>query len=252
VDESGGEKQERSAEGAAIERGGDSAEEGGGGKGARVEILVGEADGCAGNGDGEKNGDGEDGGPVGLGRWERAPSDGKAGGKDQESGGELPEKDREAEGKVGKADGGGDELVEDGGLELEAEEIGIVGEERGIEVALDGGEVESVVFETGVVALDGDGGSGDEQQKGESAGARQVEVILARELRAAGYELRAVQSARAARRGIINARQHGEKTWRGWWRAHAGMGSFDCACSLRSRCFAQDDKVTDSLSEVVD
>jgi hypothetical protein len=40
-------------------------------------------------------------------------------------------------------------------LELEAEEIGVVREESGIEVALDGGEVVRVVFEAGMVTLDG-------------------------------------------------------------------------------------------------
>ena len=38
---------------------------------------------------------------------------------------------------------------------MKAEEIGVVREESGIEVALDGGEIEGVVFEAGMVALDG-------------------------------------------------------------------------------------------------
>ena len=59
-----------------------------------------------------------------------------------------------------EADARGDQLVIDRGLELQAEEIGVVGEESGIEVLFDGGEVVGVVFEAGVVALDGDGGGG--------------------------------------------------------------------------------------------
>ena len=77
---------------------------------------------------------------------------------------------------------------------MKAEEIGVVREESGIEVALDGGEVVGVVFESGVVALGGDCRSRDDEQKSEGAWAGQVEVIL-QKLRAESYELRAEASA---------------------------------------------------------
>jgi len=68
----------------------------------------------------------------------------------------VPEEDCGADGEMGEADACGDQLVEDGGLELQAEEVGVVGVESGIEVSLDGGEVVGVVFEAWVVALDSD------------------------------------------------------------------------------------------------
>lgn len=50
------------------------------------------------------------------------------------------------------ADECGNRLVKDCGLELDAEELGIVRVERGIEVSFDGAQVNAVVLQAGVVA----------------------------------------------------------------------------------------------------
>ena len=65
--------------------------------------------------------------------------------------------------RLDRTDARGDQSVVDGGLKLQAEEVGVVRVEGGIEVLLDGGEVVGVVFEAGVIALDGDGGGGDQK-----------------------------------------------------------------------------------------
>ncbi len=55
------------------------------------------------------------------------------------------------------ADKAGDRAVEDGGLRLKPEKVGIVGIESGIEVGFYCGEVDAVVFDAGVVAHDCEG-----------------------------------------------------------------------------------------------
>ena len=79
----------------------------------------------------------------------------QAGGEDQKRGCELPEEDGQVDWEMSEADRFRNQFVEDGGLELQAEEIGVMGEKSRVEVSLDGGEVEGIVFQTGMVALDG-------------------------------------------------------------------------------------------------
>ena len=46
---------------------------------------------------------------------------------------------------------------------METEEVGVVGEERGLEVSLDTCEVDSVVFHAGVIAHDGEAEDGEQK-----------------------------------------------------------------------------------------
>jgi hypothetical protein len=65
---------------------------------------------------------------------------------------------------VGEADGLGDDGVKDCRPQLDAEEVGVMGEERGLQVGLDAGEIDAVVFHAGVVAHD------EEAERGEKKG----------------------------------------------------------------------------------
>ena len=66
----------------------------------------------------------------------------------------------------------GDQFVEDGCLKLNAEEIGIVRKERRIQIALDRGEVERVVFQAGMVAHHQRRQQGEQRQAARRFGAR--------------------------------------------------------------------------------
>ena len=60
-----------------------------------------------------------------------------------------------------------DEFVKDGGLELDGEEFGVVREERGIQIAFDGCEVEGVVFKAGMISHDEEGDDGEQEYERE-------------------------------------------------------------------------------------
>jgi hypothetical protein len=85
----------------------------------------------------------------------------------EEDGGQLPEQDSPIQREVSEADGVGDEFVEDGGLELEAEKFGIVGEQSGVQIPFDRGQIEGVVFEAGVIPHDEEGEDGERSEKQE-------------------------------------------------------------------------------------
>jgi hypothetical protein len=71
--------------------------------------------------------------------------------QNQRNGGELPQQLRcrhRNSGPIGKS---GNPFVEQGGLQLSAEELGVVGVKRGIHVALYCGKIHTVVFNAGMV-----------------------------------------------------------------------------------------------------
>ena len=71
-----------------------------------------------------------------------------------------------------QADGSGDELIENSRLKLQTKKIRIVGKQRRIQVALDGGEIESIILEAGVVTEDEHRKQRDEKKDGEFANGR--------------------------------------------------------------------------------
>jgi hypothetical protein len=88
---------------------------------------------------------------------EATAADAPAAVEHEKDGGQLPEQDSPIQREGSEADGPGDEFVEDGGLELESEKFGIVGEESGVQIAFDRGQIEGVVFEAGVISHDEEG-----------------------------------------------------------------------------------------------
>ena len=69
------------------------------------------------------------------------------------------------EGNTGEADEVGHQGDEEGGLGLQAKEVGIVREESRIEAGFDRGEIDAVVFETGVVSHDGESDQGEQKDE---------------------------------------------------------------------------------------
>ena len=111
---------------AAVEDGDDGRENCSGRERARVKVLIGEVDGDARQGQSEQGGDGDDRGPMRLRLREAAATDSPATVEHEEDGGELPEQDGPSQRQMSEADRPGDEFVEDGGLELQAEEFRVV------------------------------------------------------------------------------------------------------------------------------
>ena len=119
-----------------------------------MEILIDEVDAGAGDRNCQQGGDHGHGCPLRVRPRKAAAGDGKTSPENQENGDNLPENGRDAEREMSYANEGGDQLVEDCCLKLQAEEIGVVREKRGVQIALDGREVKGVVFQAGMIAED--------------------------------------------------------------------------------------------------
>src|SRR5208282_3183063 len=79
----------------------------------------------------------------------------------------LPQQNRGSRRQMSEANGVRNQLVENRGLQLHFEEVGVVRIKRGIQVPLDGGQINAVVLDSRVVALyqHGQGGKYTQQQK---------------------------------------------------------------------------------------
>jgi hypothetical protein len=130
-----------------------------------MEVLIHDVERCAGDGEGEHGAEHGDAGPLGGRGGEEAAEDEESGTHYEEDGGALPEELAPCDRDVGDAKGLGDDLVKDRGLELGFKERGVVGEELGLEIVLDGGEVDGIVFSAGMVAHDQKGHQGKEQHE---------------------------------------------------------------------------------------
>jgi hypothetical protein len=88
----------------------------------------------------------------------------------QEDSGDLPQQNRPRQRQMADADGECDELVEDGGLKLEAEEFRIMRKQGRIEIPLDRRQVKRVVFKARMVAHQEDGKHGERGQQSQIRG----------------------------------------------------------------------------------
>ena len=141
-----------------------------GGEVARVEVLVGDVEGCARHGEGEHGGEHGHGGPLGKevgGLGEELGRDAPRGPEKDEEGGKLEEENGPGEREVGEANGLGYGSVKDRRLQLEAEEVSVVREEGGMKVCLDASEVDAVIFHAGVVSHDEEAEHREEQGEDE-------------------------------------------------------------------------------------
>jgi hypothetical protein len=130
-----------------------------------MQMLVGDIERGSRDGQGEERGYGGNGGPL-CGRFvEEMSRDAAAGPENGKQSGELDEQLRPGQRDSSEADQGGHEVVKERGLHLETKEVGVVREERRVEAAFDGGEVDGVVFKTGVVAHDQEAECGEQQQR---------------------------------------------------------------------------------------
>ena len=150
----GGDEKERDGECKfAIENCGGGEEDQSRGDGARMQLRVDEIEGGAGGRQRKKYGKHGDGSPVRGGGAKHAAREPQRPDEDERDGSDLPEQRDDIYWKVRDADGSGDELVENAGLHLHAKHFRVVGEERGIEIAMDGREVNAVIFDARMIAL---------------------------------------------------------------------------------------------------
>jgi hypothetical protein len=63
----------------------------------------------------------------------------------------LKQEFSDRDGNMGEANEAGDDFVENRCLQLDSEKLRIVRVERGVEIALYGGEIDTVVFQPGVI-----------------------------------------------------------------------------------------------------
>ena len=156
----------------ALENARDGEDNEGGGDVARMEMLVGNVDGGTGDGEGEHGGESGHAGPLGKdvgGFGEEARGDAAGCPEDDKEGEQLPEERGPGDGDVGDADELGNGTIEDGKAQLEAEEVGIVREECGVEVGLDAGEVDAVILHAGVIAHDEEAECREKEGEGKRA-----------------------------------------------------------------------------------
>jgi hypothetical protein len=75
---------------------------------------------------------------------------------------------------MGQANRSRDQFVENCGLQLQSEEIRIIGIKCGIEIFLDGCQVDAIIFHSRVVALDQDGEHSEPQKQDQGFGRQMV------------------------------------------------------------------------------
>src|SRR5579863_4221679 len=100
-----------------------------------MKILIGEIDGRAGDREGEQRGDHRHRSPLRSGFGAAAATDAPATVAQKKYGSELPEQRHPRERQVRQSCGERDQFVEDGRLELDGEEFGIVWKKRCIEIS---------------------------------------------------------------------------------------------------------------------
>ena len=148
----------------AVEHTDDRCENGGGGECSRVQVLVDDVESAAGDRERQEHGDQRGRGPVGTRLGEAAAADAPAAQQHAVNREEVPCENDPSNRQLRGTNRSCDYFIENGGLQLHCEEIGVVREERGIDVMLDGGEVDLVVFGSGMIAGD-EHGKGREQQQ---------------------------------------------------------------------------------------
>jgi len=65
-----------------------------------------------------------------------------------------------------EADDSGEGRGEDGEVQVLADEVGVVREERGVKLVLDAGDVEAAVFGEGMIAVDAEGAEREGSEQG--------------------------------------------------------------------------------------
>ena len=135
----------------------DGSKNSGGRKGAGVQVLVHQIQRSTGNWKSEECRHGRDCGPPGRPLGKTMAGDPPASPQNQENNQDVPGQDDHRQRQMAQPDCARDQLVENGRLQLQSEEVRVVRIERGIQIMLDGGEVDSVVFSAGVIAVDQEG-----------------------------------------------------------------------------------------------
>jgi hypothetical protein len=154
MDHHGGCEQEAGINNAAVENEEDGPEDESRRNGARVQVLIEDVKRGARDGQGEEHADESNGGPLSGSGRKAAASECPAAPEKKKCGEALAHHLGDGEGNVGEANPRSNETVENAGLHLQREEAEVVRIKGGMEAALNGGEVDGVIFHTGVVSFD--------------------------------------------------------------------------------------------------
>ena len=156
MDDKGHQQHRHNAPAPALDNPRDGHEDEGGGHAAGVQMSVENIERGAGDGQGKHGADQGNPRPVCARLGKQASRDTPGCIKRQHDGCKLKEQLGGSNGDVREADEVRDPAIEDSGLELETEELGVVGIESGIQIGLDGRKVNAVIFNAGMVAHHGE------------------------------------------------------------------------------------------------
>ena len=129
-----------------------------------MEILVNKIKSGAGNGKSQEHGHATDCSPLGVPFGEAQAADPPASPQDCENRQDMPGEHDDRQRQVAQPDGARNQLVKDSRLKLQSEEFEVVRIQIGIDVALDGREIDAIVLNPGVIAVDEQGEQGQDKQ----------------------------------------------------------------------------------------
>ena len=122
--------------------------------GAGMQVLIEDVECRARHGQSEEHADQSNAGPLSGRGGKAAPGQCPASPEQKKCRQALADHLGDRDGNVREANPGGHEPIEDAGLHLQGEQPEIVGIERGVEAALDRGEINRVVLDSGMVSFD--------------------------------------------------------------------------------------------------
>jgi len=157
-----------------IEDGDDGGQDGSRRHGAGMKILIHQVEGRSRDGQGEQHRYQRDPGPLRPDLAEQAAPDPQTSPEYEEDGQGMQSENDDPGGHMRQADQTGDGSVEDGGLQLEREEIRVMRVQRGRQIVFDGAEIHAVVLAPRMVARDGEAERRKQQERENVAQQRMV------------------------------------------------------------------------------
>src|SRR5256885_15564848 len=130
-----------------------------------MKILVAEIKCGAGNRHGQQNGHRAHGRPLSMSLIETSSADLPAPPQQQKDRNKVPQQHADSDRQVGEANRAGNQLVKYRRLKLQGEELEIMWVELWIQMPLDGGKIDSVIFHSWVITLKQDCESSGEEKK---------------------------------------------------------------------------------------
>ena len=142
---------------------------------AGMQMLIGKIKGRARDGQGQHGSGESDACPLHAHVFEEESRNAPATENNEQNCYKLKQELRDCDGDMGQTDEGCDNLVEERRLQLDSKELGIMRVERGVEIAFYRGEIDTVVFEPGVITHHHEGQNRKEKYQQETTLAKTLE-----------------------------------------------------------------------------